>query len=178
VLILCGRDFHQSRQPTQQKNNKSYLTRKSKRVLYTIPEGLMAKTKVFVSYDHSEDAHYKRLLQAWDANPDFEFEIDSRGPNVAIDSSDAGPIKAALTKMMTGATHLLVLVGEKSSKSNWMTWEIHRAKQNDVKLKLAAVKLAKDNVTPAGLLNVGTSWATSFTRDRIVDALKDAKIGY
>ncbi len=36
----------------------------------------MAKTKVFVSYDHSEDALYKRLLQAWDANRDFDFEID------------------------------------------------------------------------------------------------------
>lgn len=27
----------------------------------------MAKPKVFVSYDHSEDVNYKRLLQAWDA---------------------------------------------------------------------------------------------------------------
>jgi len=138
----------------------------------------LAKTKVFVSYDHSEDVHYKRLLQAWDANADFEFDIDSRGPNVAIDSTDAGPVKTALTKMMMSATHLLVLVGEKSNKSTWMHWEIDRAKQSDVKLKLAAVKLAKDNVTPTGLLNVGTAWATSFERDRIVDALKNATVGY
>ena len=34
----------------------------------------MARPKVFVSYDHSEDVHYKRLLQAWDANPDFDFD--------------------------------------------------------------------------------------------------------
>ncbi len=138
----------------------------------------MAKPKVFVSYDHSEDAHYKRLLQAWDANPDFEFEFDSRGPDVAIDSNSAGAVKAALTTMMKSATHLLVLVGAKSSKSSWMTWEIARAKESDTKLKLAAVKIAKDNTTPAGLLNVGTAWATSFERDRIVDALKAAKVGY
>lgn len=137
----------------------------------------MAKPKVFVSYDHSEDVHYKRLLQAWDANPDFDFEFDSRGPDVAIDSADAGRVKAALTAKMKDATHLLVLVGAKSSKSKWMNWEIDRAKQSDVKLKLAAVKLAKDNDTPTGLLNVGTSWATSFTRDRVVDALKHAKAG-
>lgn len=31
--------------------------------------------KVFVSYDHSEDAHYKHLMQAWNANPDFDFEF-------------------------------------------------------------------------------------------------------
>jgi hypothetical protein len=137
----------------------------------------MAKPKVFVSYDHSEDANYKRLLQAWDANPDFEFDFDSRGPDVAIDSSQASVIKAALTRMMMEATHLLVLVGQKSNQSKWITWEIDRAKQPDTRLKLAAVKLPNGN-TPSGLLNVGTSWATSFERDRIVEALKAAKIGY
>jgi hypothetical protein len=138
----------------------------------------MAKPKVFVSYDHSEDSHYKYLLQAWDANPDFDFEFDSRGPDVAIDSSDAGIVKAALTAKMKTATHLLVLVGAKSASSKWMIWEIGRAKESDVKLKLAAVKIAKDNQTPSGLLNAGTSWATSFERDRVVDALKNAKVGY
>ena len=138
----------------------------------------MAKPKVFVSYDHSEDAHYKRLLQAWDANPDFDFEFDSRGPNVGIDSTDASVVKAALTAKMKSATHLLVLVGAKSGKSKWMAWEIDRAKQSDAKLKLAAVKLGKDYETPLGLINVGTSWATSFTRDHVVDALKNAKVGY
>ena len=138
----------------------------------------MAKTKVFVSYDHSEDVLYKRLLQAWDANENFDFEFDSRGPDVAINSDDAAVVKAALTTLMKTATHLLVIVGEKSSKSSWMTWEIDRAKESDIKLKLAAVKLAKDNITPAGLLGVGTSWATSFTRDRVVDALAGATNKY
>lgn len=138
----------------------------------------MAKTKVFVSYDHSEDAHYKRLLQAWDANTDFDFSFDSRGPNVPINSTDAAVIKANLTKLMQTATHLFVIVGAKSNTSKWMTWEIDRAKQSDIKLKLAAVKLAKDNITPPGLLGVGTSWATSFQLDRIVEALASAKSSY
>jgi len=138
----------------------------------------MAKPKVFVSYDHSEDKHYKLLLQAWDANADFEFEFDSRGPDVAIASANAATVKASLARMMKTATHLLVLVGSKSAQSAWMAWEIERAKQDDAKLKMAAVKLAKDNTTPSGLLNIGTSWATSFERDRIVDALKSAKVGY
>jgi len=138
----------------------------------------MAKKKVFVSYDHSEDVRYKRLLQAWDANPKFDFEFDSRGPNVAIDSDDAAVIKTALVKQMKTATHLLVLVGAETETSDWINWEIARAKMEDVQLKLAAVKLAKDNTTPAGLLGVGTSWATSFERDRIVDALESAKVGY
>lgn len=138
----------------------------------------MAKHKVFISYDHSEDALYKRLLQAWDANKDFDFEFDSRGPDVAINSNNAGVVKAALTKMMKEATHILVLVGEKSHESDWMTWEIERAKMDDVQLKFAAIKLTKNSISPPGLLGIGTSWATSFERDRIVDALNAAKIGY
>lgn len=138
----------------------------------------MAKPRVFVSYDHSEDARYKNLMLAWDANPNFDFDFDSRGPNVAIDSTEAPVIKAALTKLMKESTHLLVIVGEKTYTSDWMKWEIDRAKQSDTKLKLAAIKLAKSNVTPDGLLNVGTAWATSFERDRIVDALKLATAGY
>lgn len=137
----------------------------------------MAKTKVFVSYDHSEDAHYKRLLQAWDANDRFDFEFDSRGPHVRIDSHEAAVVKAALARMMKSATHLLVLVGAETAKSKWVNWEIARAKESDVTLKLAAVKLAQVNVSPSGLINVGTSWATSFTRDRIVEALAVAKVG-
>jgi hypothetical protein len=110
----------------------------------------MAKTEVFVSYDHSEDVHYKRLLQAWDANPDFDFDFDSRGPNVTIDSTEAAVIKASLTTKMKTATHLLVLVGAKSSTSKWMAWEIARAKESDLKLKLAAVKLGSLTLAPRG----------------------------
>ena len=138
----------------------------------------MPKTKVFIGYDHSEDVHYKRMLQAWDANSTFDFEFDSRGPNVAINSDDAPVVKAALARMMKTATHLLVLVGSKSHDSSWMTWEIDRAKLSDTKLKFAAVKLAKDNISPPGLLGVGTSWATSFTRDRVVEALAAATNSY
>ncbi len=87
-------------------------------------------------------------------------------------------MKAALVKTMKTATHLLVLVGEKSASSDWINWEIARAKESDVKLKFAAVKLTKESVSPPGLLNVGTAWATSFERDRIVEALKIAKVGY
>lgn len=52
--------------------------------------------KVFISYDHSEDVQYRRLLQAWDANSNFNFEFDDRSPTVAINSRDAPVIKRHL----------------------------------------------------------------------------------
>ncbi len=136
------------------------------------------KKKVFISYDHSEDARYKNLLAAWDANTDFDFQFDNRSPSEAIDSTDAGRVKAALTAMMKSAEYLLVIVGSKSYTSKWMTWEIDRAKQPDVKLKLAGVKIDRNNTTPSGLLNVGTSWAYAFDRETIVSALNGAKNNY
>ena len=132
----------------------------------------MAGMKVFVSYDHSEDVQYKRLLQAWDANTSFDFEFDSRGPDVPINSADAGRIKAALTAKMKEADYLLVIVGKKTHGSKWVTWEIDRAKDDDVHLKLAAIKIDRSYQTPPGLLGTGTAWAYSFTLSAIVNALK------
>jgi hypothetical protein len=137
----------------------------------------MAK-KVFISYDHSEDRHYKELLRAWDANTNFAFEFDQRSPNFPIDSTDAPVIKQVLTRKMKESEYLLVIIGAKSYQSKWMDWEIDRAKQSDVKLKLAGVKIDHSNITPTGLLNTGTAFARSFTKDGIIAALELAKNVY
>ena len=138
----------------------------------------MAKKKVFVSYDHSEDLKYKNILRAWDANDNFDFEFDQRSPNEAINSVNAGTIKAALTKKMMEADYFLAIIGEKSSKSKWMEWEIERAKQDDTYLKLAAVKIDNTYTTPAGLLGVGTAFAKAFTQNGILQALDNADNDY
>jgi hypothetical protein len=138
----------------------------------------MAGKKVFVSYDHSEDVHYKELLRAWNANTKFEFEFDQRSPNVAINSEDAGRVKASLTAKMKEADYLLVIVGKKSSVSKWIAWEIERAKQSDTKLKLGAVKIESSNVMPSGLLDVGTARCTGFTLAGIVGVLEKADNNY
>jgi hypothetical protein len=138
----------------------------------------MAKKKVFISYDHSEDLHYKNLLKAWDANSDFEFEFDQRSPDDAIDSSNATTIKQSLTRMMMEADYLLVIIGKKSHQSKWMQWEISRARQDDTKLKLAAVKIDNTYTTPAGLLSTNAAFARSFKQDAIIDALNSATNNY
>lgn len=133
----------------------------------------MAK-KVFVSYDHSEDVHYKDLLRAWDANTDFDFEFDLRSPNVAIDSTDASVIQAALTKKMKDSDYILVIVGAKAYSSKWMKWEINRAQQEDTNLKFAAVKIDSNNSLPTGLPNY-TALTNGFTLEGIIGILNKAK---
>jgi hypothetical protein len=71
------------------------------------------KKKVFISYDHSEDANYRRLLEAWDANSKFKFEFDHMSPRQAINSRSAATVKASLTSMMKRANYLLMIVGRR-----------------------------------------------------------------
>lgn len=136
----------------------------------------MAK-KVFISYDHSEDATYKYLLQAWDANTDFNFEFDQRSPNEPINSTNASVIQAALTKKMKESDYILVIIGSKSYTSKWMKWEIERAKQIDTNLRFAAVKLELGNIKPAGLPAL-TAVASEFRLEKIVLALNNAQRVY
>jgi hypothetical protein len=133
----------------------------------------MAK-KVFVSYDHSEDAHYRDLLRAWDANTDFDFEFDLRSPTTAIDSTEASVIQGALTKKMKESEYILVIIGAKAYSSKWMRWEIERAKQSDTNLRFAAVRIASANTKPSNLPWT-TAIAEGFKLENIETALSNAK---
>jgi hypothetical protein len=128
----------------------------------------MAAKKVFVSYDYDEDKHYRYLLSAWDANKGFDFKFDDHSTPL-INSVDAGRIKAAISTKMVNAQCLLVIVGSKTAGSTWVAWEIDKAKE--LGLSLVGVKISTANASPAGLLNAGTSWATSFTEDAVTSAL-------
>jgi len=135
------------------------------------------KKKVFISYDHSEDVHYKRLLDAWNKNDKFQFEFDNRSPNHPIDSKDADVVKAQLTRLMKDADYMLVIVGEKTHGSKWVNWEVQRALQPDVHLKLAVVKIDRDYDSPQALLRSGAAWAYRFTEQNVIDVLNRAERG-
>ena len=132
----------------------------------------MAKKKIFISYDYDNDKQYKNLLLAWDENSEFDFGFSDQSADVSIQSTDAAAIKRAISAKINAATYFLCLVGSKTSKSSWVTWEIEKAK--DLKKKLVAVKISSGNTTPSGLLNAGASWAMSFTFDAIKKAIEDA----
>ncbi|MBE7106107.1 hypothetical protein COE51_17130 [Bacillus pseudomycoides] len=139
----------------------------------------MAKKKVFVSFDYTNDKHYKFLMQAWDANPDFEFVFSDHSSG-EIDTDSVSVVKAGLTRKINNATHTFVIVGKEANKQhkdhkligfkNWINFEVSRSKDN--KNKLVAIKLDKSNESPDELLGAGASWAMSFTQKAILDALK------
>lgn len=141
----------------------------------------MAKKKVFVSFDYENDKRYKFLLEAWDANPEFDFYFSDLSAE-EIQSKDISVVKAALTNKISQANYTLVIVGKyansphkDSSKigyKNWLNFEVAKSKAN--RNKLVGIKLEKDNTSPDELLNSGAEWAMSFTRDSIIKALDAA----
>lgn len=140
----------------------------------------MAKKKVFVSFDWHKDKRYKFLLEAWDANPDFDFVFSDHSSG-EIQSDYISRVKAALTTKIRAATHTLVLIGVDANKQhadhkaigyrNWQNFEIAMSKPGN---KLVGVKLGSNNASPEELLGANTSWAMSFKEANILKALKDA----
>jgi hypothetical protein len=131
-----------------------------------------SKKKVFVSYDYSNDKHYKNLLLAWDGNKLFDFSIHDHSADVSINSTNASAIKSTLSRFINEATYFLVIIGEKTHKSDWVKWEIEKAVE--LKKKIVAVKIDRENISPDPLLGVGASWAMSFTYEAITKAIDNA----
>lgn len=141
----------------------------------------MAKKKVFVSFDYENDRHYKFLLEAWDANKNFDFLFADQTPR-EINSCNVDRVKAALTTRIRSATYTLVIIGKEANKlhkdhkligyRNWINFEIARSKDNGN--KLVAVKIDREYKPPEELLGAGATWAMSFTEEAIVKALNQA----
>lgn len=136
------------------------------------------KKKVCISFDYTEDKHYRYLLQAWDKNSNFDFDMSDKTPD-EIDSNSYSRIKAVLTAKITQTDCLLVIVGAKTNtrhprsteigEKNWQIWEIEKAKE--LGKKIVAVKIKATYDSPAELKNIGATWALSFSQDSIIKAL-------
>lgn len=139
------------------------------------------KKKIFISFDYTNDHHYKDLLLAWAANSTFEFSFDNKTPS-EIRSNSISTIKAGLTAKINQADYTLVIVGNECNKlhkdskligyRNWQIFEIEKSKQAGN--KLIAVKLNMYNESPDELKYCGTSWAMSFTFESIKRAIENA----
>jgi len=144
----------------------------------------MNRKKVFVSFDYDNDRHYKFLLEAWAANPQFDFGFKDETPR-EIDTSNIGRIKAGLTTKINDATHTLVLVGKEIDKyhknrvligfRNWQVFEIQRSKEN--RNAIVAVQLERSRVIPVEeLRGSDISWVWRFDEKEIVSALNRARL--
>lgn len=141
----------------------------------------MSKKKVFISFDYTNDKHYKFLLDAWDKNKNMDFVFEDCSSD-EINSEDVSKVKAGLTRRINTTTYTLVIIGAEANKrhpdsreigyKNWINFEVAKSKEHNN--KLVAVKINKSYESPEELLCSGASWAMSFTQDAIIKALNEA----
>lgn len=141
----------------------------------------MAKKRVFISFDYTNDKSYKYLLDAWDSNKNLDFVFEDCSAD-EIMSDNIPTIKAGLTRRINQSDYTLVIVGKEANKihpdskeigyRNWINFEIAQSKKNGN--KLVAVKLDKSHESPEQLYSSGASWAMSFTQAAIIKALSEA----
>jgi len=97
---------------------------------YTLEGGTMAfRNKTYVCFDGDEDMKYYRLMQAWKANDNVEFNFhDAHDLKQCRDSSNEETIKRSLRERMNNSKLLIVLVGEKTKNLfKFVRWEIETA---------------------------------------------------
>lgn len=139
----------------------------------------MAKKKVFVSFDYDHDRNYKYLLQAWDANPDFDFVFKDQTPG-EINTNNIGRIKAALTLKINDATHTLFIVGAYANQQhedhrligfiNWINFEAYQSIQSGN--YLGVVKL-KGSFSIPQELKAKYWWIAGFSERNVIEVLSD-----
>lgn len=141
----------------------------------------MAKKKVYVCFDYEKDRHYKYLMEAWNANPNFDFTFNDRSPR-EIQSCSIPVIKACLSTKINESTYTVVIAGKDVNKRhpdsaeigyvNWQNFEIARSVNNGN--KLVVVKLDSTCPTPEEALWKGAIIVNGFSQSNIINALNEA----
>lgn len=129
-----------------------------------------AKKKVFVSYYYDADKHYKRLLTAWGANDKFELEFEDISTDVSIKSDNEAYIKRVIADKIKECDVFIVLIGKKSYRRDWISWEITKAKEHSK--KIVAIKEKRSYASPEELLSSGTEWVYGFEEKKIRAAIE------
>lgn len=131
---------------------------------------LNKKQKIFVSYYHDDDKHYKRLLTAWSANDKFKLGFEDISTDVSIKSENTAYIKRVIAGKIEQCDVFVVLIGKKSHKRKWISWEIAKAKECGK--KIVAIKIRKNYASPQELLSAGTVWVYEYSEKKIREAIE------
>lgn len=87
------------------------------------------RNKTYVCFDGDEDMQYYRLMAAWKANNNLDFNFhNAHDLNTARDSSHEESIKRQLRERFANSKLLVVLIGEKTRfLRKFVQWEMEVA---------------------------------------------------
>jgi hypothetical protein len=97
-------------------------------VAHVAKEGAMAKRRVFISFDHDDTDQVNGFLGLRNIVENLEFhnhKLDRR-----VKSTDEAYVKRVIREeYIKPASVTIVLIGERTAYSQWVTWEIAESKR-------------------------------------------------
>lgn len=92
------------------------------------------RNKTYVAFDGDSDMRYYRLMTAWKANENVNFNFyNAHDLNSARDTSSEQQIKRQLRERMKNSKLFILLVGEKTKNLfKFVRWEIEQALTMDL----------------------------------------------
>jgi hypothetical protein len=113
----------------------------------------MAK-HVFLSFV-VEDLELVKMFRGQAKNKNSDLEFDDYGVTTPFDSSDADYVRGKIAEKIKGASITICLIGETTSKSRWVKWEIE--KSDDLGKRLLGIRLHSDpkkDISPQALADL------------------------
>ena len=118
----------------------------------------MGLPRAFVGFS-STDLHYYRLMQAWKANTNIDFNFTDCQLRNEIKSEDEDYIKRKCRERINMAGTFISLIGQDTkSKHKYVRWEIEVALEKDCRIiavNLDGSRQMNPNTCPAILQNAG-----------------------
>lgn len=140
----------------------------------------MAYKNVVCSFDYENDRKYYNLLEAWNRNPNIDFNISDCTPS-EIKTESVSAIKNVLSRKIGEANYMVAIIGANSNDyhpdygqigyRNWQAYEI--ATNNSKGNGLVVVRLNSTYEVPEEAYGIGAKWVYSFNLDDINNALKE-----
>lgn len=115
------------------------------------------RNKVYVAFDGDNDMNSYRLMEAWEKNPNFDFEFhNAHDLNYAKDSSKEESIKKQLRIRFANSKLFILLIGQHTKNlTKFVKWEIETAIRLNIPIIAVNLNGSKtpDSFEPATLKN-------------------------
>lgn len=132
--------------------------------------------RVFISYK-GEDRNRAKGFRLLKWNNNVELDIFDRHLLDPVQSQNPEYVKQCIREKMRGCSTLVVLIGDKTAKSDWVDWEIRYAMSQGKGILGIVVKEGGNPEVPTALKEAGAEvipWAPESFNDAIDRAAETA----
>ena len=132
----------------------------------------MNTEQLFISHSFSYDNQLQDLRNLLDERNYFKYESHEIEKEEPIESENAYYIKSKITEKLKQSNVFLVIAGMYTNNSDWIKWEINKAKE--IGLKIIGVKPRGNKIVPTDITEKAdeiVNWDT----ESIVEAIRKYK---